>query len=70
MIPARSFAFLDQVHSFGLAFYVYAETSLVSLLDLERYSQLASLTRGATSIRLFHLWSIEAAEGELRCSEL
>jgi hypothetical protein len=52
-----------------LTLHADAENFLVCRLDLERYSRLASLAKNATSIRVSHLRSIEASEGELYCSE-
>lgn len=48
-----------------LTLHVDAKTSLVSVLGSVWHSRLASLVKDATSIRLFHLRSIEASEGEL-----
>jgi hypothetical protein len=38
-------------------------------LDLEGYPRFANLAKNATSIRIFHLGSIEAREGKPSCSE-
>ena len=52
----------------SFALHAVAETHLVSGLDLnlERYPRLNRLSTNATSIRLFHLRSMDAAEGEQR----
>ena len=73
MISVRSSAFLVQVHSRPFALHADAEISLASRLGLERYCWLANLVGNATSIRLFHLRSIEASKGKqshLECCEV
>jgi len=54
----------------SLALDKSAEFSLGSRLDSDKYPQLASLAKNATSIRLFHLRSIGASEGELCCAPI
>ena len=51
-----------------LALRISADISTGPRLDSEMYPRLASLAKNATSIRLFHLRSIGAFEGELRCT--
>jgi hypothetical protein len=46
-----------------------AEIFLARELDLKSYSRLAGLAKNAALIRLFHLPSVEASEGEPYCSE-
>jgi len=52
-----------------LALHIDAEVPSGPRLDLERYPQLASLAKNATSIRLFHLRSIETYESKLSFSD-
>ena len=52
-----------------LALYIDAEVLSGPRLDLERYPQAASLAKNATSIRLFHLRSIETYERKLSFSD-
>ena len=52
-----------------LALYIDAEVLSGPRLDLERYPQAASLAKNATSIRLFHLRSIETYESKLSFSD-
>ena len=56
------------VFSRWFALRAAADIRLVSRLDLdlERYPRLNRLSANATSIRLFHLPSIDASEGEQR----
>ena len=63
MTPVRSSASLVQVRSPTLALHIDAKI-LSGPLDLEGYPRLASLAKNATSIRLFHLSSIEDYEGK------